>query len=201
MKLCEALERDHPDRIRIGTETGGGFIYIGKASVLTGTRNEALPRLNRETLEQSRRLEGTNKHVPWRNVLDREVVSVYNSTCEDCRIYIVTGCEKLVDWCGDTDLDAIQEDRAQALVETVYQDVLKELKAAYRRLWKAEGITDRIFFADQVRTHERWIRSDPYGILGRTADGLINQMRKLTEMEIREEERVRRENSADCAWR
>lgn len=211
MNLLEAIRRDKPNTVRVGTQNGGHFIYIGRALSLIGHNSREARELNQKTREQcekylqtveekrrERKQKGIERDlgptdleyrfVPWQPVLDREVVDAINSTCDGDRIYIVTGCESLVEYKGNTYVDAIQIETARKMVEGIYQGEVQNLLRLYRRLDTARTIADKLRVAQDVMNAEAWFRKDHYGILS-NPEGFIHEIRKQYAAKVREEER------------
>lgn len=214
MKLRKMLMKDKPVRIRIGTVNGSGWIYCGSTVTLLKDREFARTELDRKTREQNRGLEerlrkkredieaGKRREsksdlaiekiwTPWTPVLDREVVDVYDS-CDpqytDTRIYIVTGCERLISEDErPVDLTRIREDSARDLVEAAYVQEGHDLARLYRHMIRGKDIAHVFKLADKARQIEKWIREDEYGILNGNADGVIDGIRRMVEREYREE--------------
>lgn len=215
MKLRKMLTKDKPVRIRIGTACGsGGWIYCGSTVTLLKDREFARTELDRKTREQNRGLEerlrkkredieaGKRQEsksdlaiekiwTPWTPVLDREVVDVYDS-CDpqytDTRIYIVTGCERLISEDErPVDLTRIREDAARDLVDAVYAKEGKDLANMYRQLLWSDSLARMIDLSAKIRAKERWFQQDVYGILGENADGVIDGIRRMVEREYKEE--------------
>ena len=211
MNLLEAIRRDQPNTIRVGTQNGGHFIYIGRALSLIWSNSKEVRELNKKTKEQCEKYQQTieekrrerkqkgierklgptdleYRFVPWEPVLDREVVDAYDSTCDGDRIYIVTGCESLVEYRGNTNIDAIQTEMALKMVEGIYQGEVQNLLRLYKRLDTAKTIQDKLRAALDVMNAEAWFRKDYYGILS-NPEGFIEEIRKQYAAKVREEER------------
>ena len=215
MKLRKMLTKDKPVRIRIGTAYGsGGWIYCGSTVTLLKDREFARTELDRKTREQNRGLEerlrkkredteaGKRQEsksdltiekiwTPWTPVLDREVVDVYDSgdpQYTDTRIYIVTGCERLISEDErPVDLTRIREDAARDLVDAVYAQEGKDLALLYWHMLRSKSITHIVKLADKARQIEKWISADEYGILNGNAYGVIDGIRRMVEREYKEE--------------
>lgn len=211
MNLLEAIRRDQPNTIRVGTQNGGHFIYIGRALSLIWYDSKEVRELNKKTKEQCEKYQQTieekrrerkqkgierelgptdleYRFVPWQPVLDREVVDAINSTCDSDRIYIVTGCESLIEYKGNTYVDAIQIETARKMVEWIYQGEVQNLLRLYKRLDTAKTIQDKLRAALDVMNAEAWFRKDHYGILS-NPEGFIAEIRKQYEIKKREEGR------------
>ena len=211
MTLLEAIRCDGPSTIRVGTKNGGNFIYIGRALSLIWSNSKEVRELNKKTKEQCEKYQQTieekrrerkqkgierklgptdleYRFVPWEPVLDREVVEACDSTCDGDRIYIVTGCESLVEYSGNTHIDAIQMETARKMVEDIYQGEVQHLMRLYRVLDGARTVTDRIRAAQDCVNAENWFRKDYYGILNHP-EGFIAEIRRQYEIKKREEGR------------
>jgi hypothetical protein len=215
MNLLQAIRRDKPNTIRVGTQNGGHFIYIGRALTLIRHNSRERQRVDTETFAQCEKYKQVlrdrakareelkkrgiepappsktdiqYRFVLWEPILEREVVESCNSTCDGDRIYIVTGCESLVEYSGNTHIDAIQMETARKMVEDIYQGEVQHLMRLYRVLDGARTVTDRIKAAQDCVNAENWFRKDYYGILNHP-EGFIAEIRRQYEIKKREEGR------------
>jgi hypothetical protein len=205
MRLAEMIANDRPDGIRIGTKNGGGFLWCGKAADFT---DEVIRILDESTktqcevfkdgIDKRKALGKTNKgsmametrYVKWVPVMEREVVRAYDSGWDTDRIYVVTGCEKLIDWNPDSmSVENIREDRVSDFVEEIYKGAIRDLRDAYRHLLTAKRIEDRMFYSAQAAALESWIKKDEYGILDNEL-GLIKEIRRVTTLLVEEDGRA-----------
>lgn len=213
MTLLEAIRRDKPNTIRVGTKNGGNFIYIGRALSLIRHNSRERQRVDTETFAQCEKYKQVlrdrekareelkkrgiepappsktdiqYRFVLWEPILEREVVEAYNSTCDGDRIYIVTGCESLVEYRGNTNIDAIQMEMALKMVEGIYQGEVRHLMRLYRNLDTSRTVTEKIKAAQDCVNAENWFRKDYYGILNHP-EGFIAEIRRQYEIKKREE--------------
>lgn len=179
MKLKE-LDLRPEQRIRICTEHGANFIYIGTAGdVDFETLNtECYQRVRKEMQRAvdhfTRNKASTISYFDnvfqdfrfWIPVEEREVVEQYPSSLEyDCLIIKVTGRDGWIQYVPEgiapLSADAMDTDAAKELVAAIYRGLCTELVHAYET--RSE---------DNIKCCEREIRANRYGLFD-DPEGLI----------------------------
>lgn len=183
--LLRELELDPERQIRICTEHGSNFIYIGAFKDLD------LRKLTKETsMRVTARLLDTvflyhqrrgwtknnpavrgamNRFLEWKPVAEREVLEQYPGKYEYSLVIRITGSEGWLEY--DPHLrplnpGSIGTDSAEELVASIYRGVCTELVHAYE-----------VGAASVIRQCEHEIRSNRYGLL-EDPNGLIRQCKK-----------------------
>ncbi len=183
MKLKE-LDLRPEKRIRICTEHGANFIYIGTAGELdykelntklwSKARERVLDALLKYDLNRPGTMKAFGRSVvkllKWQPVQDREVVEKYKGYYEyDSLVIKVTGEDGWTNYEPEVeslDPDTMSTDAAAALVAAVYKELCQELVHGYEV--KSEGT---------IAMCEREIRSNRYGLMD-DPEGLIRECRK-----------------------
>lgn len=158
--------------IRIGSEHGSGFVYVGSVrEVEYGPINaqikKRLPRNapNKYKIETRKKWENAVKnYVPLQ---DRSIVDMSRSEVEDHIIIIVEGFGGFIQYdpadSGFTDYD---EQAMIDLVGALYRETCRTLISAYRKQKESE-----------VRMCEAWIRQNGYGLVS-DPEGIIKACRQ-----------------------
>ena len=203
MSKLESLVLTGP--VRIGTNKGTGFVYIGKAEDLDPGRLDADLRafVRDELLTAARRLDNMSAtaksrgkaesdldravkaYSEWIPIQRREVVGVSDS-CDGSKVIIVEGTEKLMDWQTETDVRKIDVERCAKLVEAVVEGELRELYDCYLTLANPGSATKRrqLAYGTALRL-EKLIRQDYYGQLT-DPGGMIETLQEMALKEYEE---------------
>ena len=160
-------------RIRIRTEDGSNFIFIGMAGEVD------FETLNRETKLRCtvRMLEAVYSYDPkhpggfdkavktfkaWKPVEDREVIDQYAGLLEYSTVIVISGSEGWLQYNPSlAPLTDVDEQGAEALVTQVYKGICTELIHAYQAGYE-----------DLILKCEKEIRMNRYGILDKP-EGVI----------------------------
>lgn len=185
MKAKEYLAGlDPSQKVRIGTNPGGGFIFVGCAGDALGRgieRNIQRKLLNRiyqrmcgmENAKSRQTLTSYfNRCFTCRGIENREILETYDGLMDDSTVIIIPGTERMVEYDERGPARPIQLEGhgVESLTAAIYREVCLELIGTYRDgdTSKGEGL-------------ERWIDSDPYGILP-TPEGIIKACRTRAKM-------------------
>ena len=163
MTLKDAIAQDPRGTVRVGTQNGSGFLYIGDRSGIAP------------------------------DLLEREVVETYDGIEEDHAVFIVTGNEDgSTDYWGAPHFDStrITPEFVLGVVSAVYKDAFRELETFYRRLLLATKVEEAQQYAAETVRIERWISADVYGVFENGADTAIKQTRRDVEKRIRAERKA-----------
>lgn len=163
MTLKDALQQDPRSTVRVGTQNGSGFLYIGDRSGISP------------------------------DLLGREVVETYDGIADNHAVYIVTGDEDgTTDYWGAPHFDSkrIKPEFVLGVVAAVYKDAFRELETLYRRLLLATEVKEALTYAAETVRVERWISADVYGVFEGGADTAIHRARRDVEKRIRAERKA-----------
>lgn len=174
MTLREVLKKTAPEhKIRIRTEKGSNFIFIGMAGQVN------IEKLNNQTKMRSsvgimqavfnydpKHPKGFDRAVEtfkaWRPVEDREVVEQYPGQLEYSTVIVITGEEGWLQYNPSlAPLKEINEQGAELLATQIYKGICTELVHAYE-----VGYTDLIAKCeDEIRLNRYGILEQPEGII------------------------------------
>lgn len=174
MTLREVLKKTAPEhKIRIRTEKGSNFIFIGMAGQVN------IEELNNQTKMRSsvgimqavfnydpKHPKGFDRAVEtfkaWRPVEDREVVEQYPGQLEYSTVIVITGGEGWLQYNPSlAPLKEINEQGAELLATQIYKGICIELVHAYE-----VGYTDLIAKCeDEIRLNRYGILEQPEGII------------------------------------
>ena len=174
MTLREVLKKIAPEhKIRIRTEKGSNFIFIGMAGQVN------FEKLNNQTKCRSsvdlmlavfnydpRHQKGFDRYVAafkaWRPVEDREVLETYPGQLEYSTVITITGGEGWLQYNPSlAPLKEINEQGAELLATKIYEGLCTELVYAYET-----GYTDLITRCeDEIRLNRYGILEQPEGII------------------------------------
>ena len=167
MTLREVLKKTAPEhKIRIRTEKGSNFIFIGMAGQVN------IEKLNNQTKMRSsvgimqavfnydpKHPKGFDRAVEtfkaWRPVEDREVLETYPGQLEYSTVIVITGGEGWLQYNPSlAPLKEINEQGAELLATQIYKGICTELVHAYE-----------VGYTDLIAKCEDEIRLNRYGIL------------------------------------
>lgn len=163
MTLSDAIAQDPRVTVRVGTQNGSGFLYIGGKTGISP------------------------------DLLGREVVDAYDGIAEDHAVFIVTGDEDgTTDYWGAPHFDSkrIKPEFVLGVVSAVYKDAFRELETFYRRLLLATEVKDALIYAAETVRIEQWITADVYGVFEDGADTFIHRARRDVEKRIKAERKA-----------
>ena len=185
VKTKEYLAGLDPSRkVRIGTNPGGGFIFVGYAGDALGRGIERS--MQRKLLNRIYRrmcgMENTksrqtltsyfNRCFSCRGIENREILETYDGIMDDSTVIIIPGTERMVEYDerGPARPIKLEGHGVESLAAAIYREVCLDLIGTYRNgdTSKGEGL-------------ERWIDSDPYGILP-MPEGIIKACRSRAKM-------------------
>lgn len=184
-------------RIRIGCKPGGGFIYEGIVADLNlnSLYRKCALSIAQKVYDNMETFATANDHKKLQKTIQpivdkfynmkplpvRKVLMDYPGQFEpDVRVIIIEGDEKLFEY--DPDIPPLVPERmhdtaAQDLIEAIYANAAEELTNSIAIMKRThgdrEGDREKKNSARATAQHvQKWIRSDPYGILDQP-DGIV----------------------------